>query len=255
MSAPVNRHYHQILNPKACNCNLESKKRLIHRIPFLRAGSAKTMEILCRNLRNLNLPESGEVNYPYDETGIFGIVARGAFKVVRQFNDGQAIIYDVLTAGDFFLYGLAEQDSIQMFCYPDTIQSMTNSCILVMDRQRLQPILQNDPHILPDFLNQLTSRLRQNAERFIRFMAFDASHRLAYLLQFLYQKGHIYQVQHGLIPFHLTRKDLAAMTGLTLETVSRILSAWARDGLIRSGRSWVEILDFPRIEQACRPFA
>ena len=38
------------------------------------------------------------------------------------------------------------------------------------------------------------------------------------------------------IDFPVTRQDIAEMTGTTLHTVSRILSAWEERGLVRGGR-------------------
>jgi CRP-like cAMP-binding protein len=48
------------------------------------------------------------------------------------------------------------------------------------------------------------------------------------------------------IDMPLSRRNLAEMTGTTLYTVSRILSAWARAGLVDTGRQWVAI---PRPER------
>lgn len=44
-----------------------------------------------------------------------------------------------------------------------------------------------------------------------------------------------------LIDFPLSRQDVAEMTGATLHTVSRILSAWEQQGLIASGRQRITI--------------
>lgn len=39
----------------------------------------------------------------------------------------------------------------------------------------------------------------------------------------------------------LSRQDIAAMTGTTLHTVSRILSGWETRGIVESGRQQVTI--------------
>jgi len=44
-----------------------------------------------------------------------------------------------------------------------------------------------------------------------------------------------------LIDIHLSRQDLAEMTGTTLYTVSRILSRWEQEGLVELGRERVVI--------------
>ena len=41
------------------------------------------------------------------------------------------------------------------------------------------------------------------------------------------------------IDFPITRQDIAEMTGTTLHTVSRLLSRWEDEGLVRGGREKV----------------
>jgi CRP-like cAMP-binding protein len=44
-----------------------------------------------------------------------------------------------------------------------------------------------------------------------------------------------------LIDFPISRQDIAEMTGTTLHTVSRLLSAWEERGLVKSGRQQVTV--------------
>jgi hypothetical protein len=39
------------------------------------------------------------------------------------------------------------------------------------------------------------------------------------------------------------------MTGVTTETVSRVMSGFAEEGLIKSGRKWVTVTDAKRLQQ------
>lgn len=243
---------HQVLNPKACQCSPEIRKGVIHKLSFLKGASASTLDHLERNLHSRNLLEGTEISPLQFRTGLFGVVASGAFKVYRHVQDDQVVVFDVLTSGDFFLYSASDLEGMRMYVYPDIIQAMTTCCLLVMDQAKLMPLLTLDPHLAPAFFGSLAERLRQTNERFIRFSAYQAEHRLAYLLQFLHSKGPKKKGYPGLIPFNLPRKDLAAMAGLTMETTSRILSAFEKDGLIQSGRGWVEIVDFEGLEDCCR---
>ncbi|WP_437344236.1 Crp/Fnr family transcriptional regulator [Mesorhizobium marinum] len=45
------------------------------------------------------------------------------------------------------------------------------------------------------------------------------------------------------IDFPISRQDIAEMTGTTLHTVSRIMSAWEDKGLVKSGRQQVTIVE------------
>ena len=45
------------------------------------------------------------------------------------------------------------------------------------------------------------------------------------------------------IDFPISRQEIAEMTGTTLHTVSRTLSSWENQGLVRSGRQKVIVTD------------
>ena len=50
-----------------------------------------------------------------------------------------------------------------------------------------------------------------------------------------------------LIDFPISRQDIAEMTGTTLHTVSRLLSAWEASGIVRSGRQKVTVVEPHRL--------
>jgi len=50
-----------------------------------------------------------------------------------------------------------------------------------------------------------------------------------------------------LIDFPISRQDIAEMTGTTLHTVSRLLSAWEDHGLVKSGRQKVTVVEPHRL--------
>jgi CRP/FNR family transcriptional regulator, nitrogen oxide reductase regulator len=235
---------HETLNPEVCHCSLDIRLGVIESLPFIRQASPESRGFLSKNLRSEGMPEGREVSPLRYRNGVFGVVAQGAVKVYRFVGDDQVVIFDVLAAGDWFLYGGPDGQGIRLYQYPDQLSTLTTSCVLTMDRARFDPLLKSDPNLMAAFFGALTGRLTQANERFVRFMAFPADHRLAFLLDYLHGKGPKKAGYPGLIPFNLTRKDLAAMAGLTLETVSRILTAFEADGLVKSGRGWVEIVDF-----------
>ena len=62
------------------------------------------------------------------------------------------------------------------------------------------------------------------------------------LLRIVSQSGR--KTEHGIeIDFPITRQDIAEMTGTTLHTVSRLLSAWEDEGLVKGGRQKVVVTD------------
>ena len=60
------------------------------------------------------------------------------------------------------------------------------------------------------------------------------------LLRLVKQSGR--KVEHGVeIDFPISRQDIAQMTGTTLHTVSRTLSAWETKGLVESSRQKIVV--------------
>jgi CRP-like cAMP-binding protein len=58
------------------------------------------------------------------------------------------------------------------------------------------------------------------------------------------------QTSEGLlIDFPISRQDIAEMTGTTLHTVSRLLTAWEGKGLVLSGRQKVTVTDRDRLSR------
>ncbi len=84
-------------------------------------------------------------------------------------------------------------------------------------------------------------------ERVVELSTQHVEQRIARaLLRLVNQSGK--QTEGGVeISFPITRLDVSEMTGTTLHTVSRLLSAWEKDGLISSKRKKIVICDPHRL--------
>ena len=51
------------------------------------------------------------------------------------------------------------------------------------------------------------------------------------------------------------RQDIAEMAGTTLHSVSRLVSRWAREGLVRAGRGRIVVLEPDRFADLAEPAA
>lgn len=244
--------FHNVLNPKLCECTPLRRREVVADLDFLKDSSLETVGEFQKAFSSMGMAEGMELSPLKYPGGLFGIVATGALKVFRYVKEDQFVILDVLTEGDFFHYGLQDALGVRMFLHPDQIQALTTTCLLFMENRKLEGLLQKDTSLVSTYLQSMSRKLGQLHERFIHISAYPAEHRLAYLLGFLRSKGPVKTEYPNLIPFNITRKDLASMAGLTLETASRILASFERSGLIRSGRGWVEILNAPELEKLCR---
>ncbi len=234
---------HEILNPAVCHCTPELRKSKIINLPFVRQAHPRSVDALIRSFRSEGMPEGREISSLRYPEGLFGVIARGAVKVYQFVNDAQFVTFDVLTEGDWFLYGNPGCPGPQIYCYPDEISTMTTTCLLTMDRAKLLPFLEADAKLMESLFFEATKRLTMANQRLIRFLSLTAEQKLAFMIIFLLEKSQRSKEYPGLIPFKLTKKDLASMLGLTLETVSRLLTVWEAEGAAHTGRGWVEVVN------------
>ena len=91
------------------------------------------------------------------------------------------------------------------------------------------------------------ARLDEAHTRVVEMSTQEVERRVAHaLLRLVKQAGR--PVETGLrIDFPITRQDVAEMTGTTLHTVSRILSAWEEQGLVEGGRQKIVVCDPHRL--------
>lgn len=239
---------HQLLNPATCRCTPEARKGMVHTQALFRGASASTLADLDFLMRARSL-RAGEAVTPTALTQpVFGLVVRGTVKVERWITLDEVAILEVLGPGDLFLHGDSPEGPV-LYRASDRLTAMTTTCVLTMPCDELNPLLARDPVLGPRISWQLVRRLSQTEDRMSRLMVETAEHRLAYLLMYLTTKGTTRPKAPGLIPFNVTRKDLAALAGITLETASRILSAWEKREWLRSGRGWIEIRDAGALRQ------
>jgi CRP-like cAMP-binding protein len=91
--------------------------------------------------------------------------------------------------------------------------------------------------------------LAESQEIIKQLSSYTAEQRIAAALLRLAGKLGEVRGENVLIQLPFSRQDLAAMSGVTTETVSRVMSVFAQDRLINSGRKWVTISDAKRLKQ------
>ena len=106
-------------------------------------------------------------------------------------------------------------------------------------------------------LQTVGARLQETHTRVVEMSTQHVEQRIAHaLLRLVKQSGK--KVDHGIeIDFPISRQDIAQMTGTTLHTVSRTLSAWEARGLVESSRQKIIVREphklFVLAEQTRKP--
>jgi CRP/FNR family transcriptional regulator, anaerobic regulatory protein len=144
------------------------------------------------------------------------------------------------------LFGLAENGR-----YLNCAQAITRVVVYRLPIKELRVLLKHDADLQFQFLSKITHELRQAQRRAVLLNRRDAAGRLAMFIEGMSgttveQAARI----HDDVVLPMTRSDIAAFLGLSLESVSRASAELERRGMVKfSGRHAVRILDHPRFSK------
>jgi len=152
----------------------------------------------------------------------------GEVKVFHTTEEGKESIVAFHGVGESF----GEVSLIDQQAIPATVVALERSLVLIIGRDDFFEVIKTQPKVMHKLLLLLTGRLRLawNQVRMLHFK--DASYRIMTTIKDLsLERGET--VPAGvLLKMRLTHQNIADMTGLTRETVTRIIDKWKKNGLL-----------------------
>ncbi len=156
------------------------------------------------------------------------IILSGKVKVVQTTEDGREIILAMHQSGDFF----GEISLIDGKTAPATVMATEDSLTAIISKKDFFSILFSHNKVLEKLLQILCSHLRESWER-IQLLNFNnASQRMKMLFLILSNEYGKKTTEGITLNIKLTHQDIADMTGMTRETVTRIIDKWQKNGKI-----------------------
>lgn len=228
----------------ALHCSVEDQRRLLGASPFFSRLPADDVARIQASFRQQHYEPGEVIQAAGQPASRLSIVAAGTAKMARPTADGQDVVLDFLGPGEHF-GSLAELgDAV----YREDVTAHTHACILYTTADDFNALLRQYPQVALATLEIVASRLRTAHAMIEQLSAYPVEHRVAATLLHLARKRGSAGHDSILIEIPLSRQDIADMTGATVETVSRIMSQFRRDGLIDSGRRWISVLDMDALE-------
>lgn len=161
----------------------------------------------------------------------------GRVKIVQTGPDGQQVVMRFIGPGEMFGTLAIFTDGF----YPADAVAVADCVELSWPAVAMTELMDRHPAIARNALSIVGGRLREVQNRLREVATERVERRIAHaLLRLVRHAGR--RVEAGVeIDFPLSRQDVAEMTGTTLHTVSRTLSAWESQGIVESGRQQVVI--------------
>jgi CRP-like cAMP-binding protein len=165
------------------------------------------------------------------------VLVSGRVRMLLVTPRGQQITMRVMSPGETFggIALLNPQNG-----YPATAQAEEDSAAMAWDTAHLRDLAKTEPSISINTMQLMHGYITELQERQQALVTGRVEQRIARILLKLASESGKKVAEGVLINIPLTRQDVAEMSGTTLFTVSRTMSEWERNGLLKIG--WEQVI-------------
>jgi CRP-like cAMP-binding protein len=178
----------------------------------------------------------------------FALVDSGLLKLLQLTPEGRELIVRFVGPGEPF-GGIAVLDAA---VYPVTALALEPTRLLTWPPAVLRPLLESYPQVRLNITREIAAHMTDALTRVRELATERVSQRLAHTLLRLMRQAGTPCPDGVLIAHPLTRQEFADLTGTTLYTVSRTLSRWQAQGILRSTRRHLLVRAPKRVEALTR---
>ena len=197
-------------------------RRITRLAPRSRAKRSKTLGVIGAQLR---FPAGQTILREDDRAEHFLEILSGTVSVSHCMADGRRLILDFLSTGD--LLGLTRDRK-----YRYTADAVTEVSAVRYRRRDLDTRIGNNPALARHLLAAVVDELRAAQDRLLLLGRKSAAEKVASFLLEMAARAKQRGAIDGHIDLPMRREDIADYLGLTVETVSRILTRLRRGGII-----------------------
>lgn len=212
--------------------------RILSSVSLFAGCDEQALAELALACRIRQLPKGSIVFFQSDPAEALFVVNSGCIAIFLSSPDGRELVINEARSGDYFgeLSLLTGQ--------PRSASAVTRekSELLVVPMAAFDQLLNSQPQLVQHLLQMTALRLTVSTERERALAFLDAAGRIVrYLLQLDDEnsdKGYMI----------LSQEELAQRTGLTRQTVAKILGRWRRAGWLLTGRGRIMLLNRTALE-------
>jgi len=156
------------------------------------------------------------------------MIFSGQVKVIKTTGEGKEIILSMHQSGNFF----GEMSLIDGKTIPASVVATEESLISLISKKEFFSMLYAQKKVLENLLSILSSRLRNSWDS-IKLLSFNQASQRIRTLFFMLADEYGNKTDEGVrLDIQLSHQEISEMTGLTRETVTRVLDKWQKIGEI-----------------------
>lgn len=160
-----------------------------------------------------------------EQADVFYNIYEGVVRLVKILPDGRRSVVGFLFPGDFF--GLSVKGA-----YEYTAEAVTRVKMCCFPKGKMEKLFDEIPKLERHLLGKMTEKLLSSHSQLTDLGRKSPKERLARFLLDL-SKVESLRKPAGAFQLPMSREDISDYLGLTVETISRTLSGFAKDGLIK----------------------
>ena len=210
-------------------------RSLLKNLDLFRAVPDKDLDTVLAIARPMRLIAGDTVFQQGQPADQFFVLLHGHLKVMQTTAEGEQVMVRYVIPGEVF--GIAK--AMQRPAYPATCVAVEESVVLGWPSSQWDHFMTGNLQFAANALQAVGQRLQDAHSRIKELSTEEVEQRVARcILRLIDSSGE--ETEQGIaVNFPITRQDIAEMTGTTLHTVSRLLSAWKDRGLVITGRKRV----------------
>lgn len=214
--------------------------RLLSANPFFAGFALDTLDRIAAICRQQHLVAKAVLFLKGDPSDGLYAIRRGVIRISTSDDHGQQMTMNLLGGGDVF-GEIALLDG--RFRTADAV-AIEDTDVFFLPRKDFLYLLSSEPAIALHVIELLCGRLRDLIERMEEATFLPAETRLARRILML-------AADYGMV-VHASQEELAALAGVTRETVNRQLQRWKRAGVLALGRGRLIIHDLDDFRRLTR---
>ena len=218
-------------------------RSLIASLPAFQGLTPAELDRMVGQARSLRIARNRPVFEQEGDAHSFFLLLDGHIRVVKSTSEGGEVTVRYIGPGE--LMGIAT--ALGRTTYPASAIAAVDCVVLAWPSSLWSEFASAYPSFGASTYQTVGNRLQDAHTRVVEMSTEHVDRRVAHaLLKLVNQTGR--KTEEGLmIDFPISRQDIAEMTGTTLHTVSRLMSAWEGKGLVRSGRQKVTVVEPHRL--------
>ncbi len=220
-------------------------EELLKQVPLFASLKTSDLKRIASKLTFDMFPRDTVIFMEEDEGSSLFIIRKGRVKISRISEDGREVILAILKDNDFF----GEMSLLDGQSRSANVMAIEDSDVLVLRREDFMELVTKYPELSIHLLKELARRLRLSDAQIKSLSLLKATSRVAAALVQLAESTGSMEERTVTIPFIPSQKDLANMAGTSRETISRTLTQFMEEGLIKRKGRMLFIFDMEKFKE------